>query len=121
MFKRLSSVVVVMAVALVCGCSTMKPVEMPPEQVQQRISEGEIVEVGDTIKIATADDAVYKFKVTELTDLMIGGDGVDIPIDQVVAIETKEFSLGKTAAFAGGATVVWAIIVAAALGGTIVL
>jgi hypothetical protein len=49
------------------------------------------------------------------------GDDIEIPIEEVVAIETKEFSAGKTAALAGGTVLLWAIIVAIALGGTLAL
>jgi hypothetical protein len=49
------------------------------------------------------------------------GDDIEIPIEEVVAIETKEFSAGKTAALAGGTVLLWAIIVAVALGGTLAL
>jgi hypothetical protein len=79
---------------------------MTPEQVQKKISEGEVIGVGDTVKIATSNGEVYNFKVTAVTNQQILGD---------------EFSAGKTAALAGGTVLLWAIIVAVALGGTLAL
>ncbi len=111
----------VLIILMVSGCSTMKPIEMSPEQVQQKIAAGEVLDVGDKVKIATTDDQIYKFKVTEVTDKQVRGDDIEVPIDEIVGVETKEFSLGKTAALTGGTVVVWAFIVAAALGGTVAL
>ena len=119
MFGKFISVSLV--ILLMSGCSTVKPVEMTPEQVQQKISAGELIAVGDKVKVATTDDEVYDFKVTAVTNQQILGDEIKIPIDKVVAIETKRFSAGKTAALAGGTVVLWAIIVAVALGGTLAL
>ena len=108
-------------ILLIGGCSTVKPLEMPPEQVQKKISAGEIFGVGDKVKVATSDGEVYDFKVTAVTNQHILGDEVKIPIDEIVAIETREFSAGKTAALAGGTVALWAIIVAVALGGSLAL
>jgi hypothetical protein len=119
MFSKIVSVVLIILVT--SGCSTVSPVEMTPEQVQQKISAGELIAVGDTIKVATSEGEVYDFKVTAVTNQQILGDEVEIPIEDIVAIETKEFSVGKTAALAGGTVVLWAIIVAVALGGSLAL
>ena len=112
---------VFLVILMMSGCSTVKPVEMTPEQVQQKISAGELIAIGDKIKVATTDGEVYDFKVTAVTNQQILGDEIKIPIDEVVAIETREFSAGKTAALAGGTVVLWAIIVAVALGGALAL
>ncbi len=108
-------------ILMVSGCTSMKPVEMSPDQVQQKIAAGEVLGVGDKVKIATSDDQIHKFKVTEVTDQKVRGDGIEVPIDEIVAVETKKFSLGKTAALTSGTVVLWAFIVAAALGGTVAL
>ena len=114
-------ITVILATVLASGCSSMKPIEMSPDEVQQKISAGEVLGVGDTVKIATRSDEVYEFKVTAISDDEIVGDDIAIPIEEVIAIETKEFSVGKTAALTGGTVVLWAIIVAVALGGTLTL
>ena len=114
-------VTVFLFILLASGCSTVTPVEMTPEQVQQKISEGEVIGVGDTVKVVTSNGDVYNFKVTAVTNQQILGNDIEIPIEEVVAIETKEFSAGKTATLAGGTVVLWAIIVAVVLGGTLAL
>lgn len=114
-----------LALLLIClltaGCSTLKPVEMPPDEVQRQISAGDLIAFGDTVKVATSDGDVTRFRVTGITDALILGDGVEVPIDEVVAVETKAFSVGKTAALAGGTVVLWAVIAAIVLGGTLTL
>ena len=119
MFSKFISAFLVML--LVSGCSTVKPVEMTPDQVQQKVSAGELIAVGDKVRVATSTGEVYDFKVTAVTNQQILGDGIQIPIEDVVAIETREFSVGKTAALAGGTVLLWAVIVAVALGGTLAL
>lgn len=109
-----------LVIVLMSACSTMKPIEMTPEQLQQKISAGEVVSVGDAVKVATSNNEVYEFKVTAITDQQILGENIEIPINEVVGIETKEFSAGKTvAAVAGGTALLWAILVAITLGGAL--
>ena len=114
-------VLVSLVIVLVSGCSTTKHVDLMPEQLQHKISAGEVISIGDRVKIANRNNEVHEFKVTAITDQKILGEDIEIPINEVVGIETKGFSAGKTAAFAGGTVLLWAIIVAIALGGTIAI
>jgi hypothetical protein len=109
---KLISMIITILVA--SGCTTLKPVEMSPEQLHARISAGEIIEVGDTVKIVTADGTIRKFKVSTITADRITGKDIELPIADIIAIETREFSGGKTTALAaGGAALVYVIVVAA--------
>lgn len=112
---------VFLVILLMSGCSSVSPVEMTPEQIQEKISEGNIIRVGDTVSLSTKDGDTHTFEVTAVTQEQIAGEGVAIAIDDIIAVETREFSAGKTAALAGGAVLMWAIIVAVALGGTLAL
>lgn len=95
------------------GCTTLKPVEMPAEQLQGRISAGEILKVGDSVKIVTTDGSVHKLKLTAVTADYIEGKGIRIPVDDVVAVEAREFSGGKTTALAAGGFAIAYVIAAA--------
>ena len=110
---------IIVVAASTFGCSTISPVEMTPEQVQEKISEGEVIRVGDTVRIATTDGEIHKFKVTAVTAQQIVGDDINIAIDDIVAVETREFSAGKTIGLAYGTALMLAVIMAVALGGTI--
>ena len=87
---------------MVSGCTTLEPVEMPPAQLHEQISRGGIIEVGDTVKIVTVDGAIRSFKVSAITTDHVVGNGIEVAIADVVAIETREFSGGKTTALTVG-------------------
>ncbi len=89
---------------------------MPPEELHERISEGDIIQPGDFVKIVTSDGQRHNFEVANRTADRITGKSVEIPITDIVAIETREFSGGKTALLAaGGALYVYSIIFLAGL------
>ncbi len=114
-------VVTILFGCLLSGCSTTKPVDMPADELQQRLSAGEILSSGDKVKIQTADGQSHSFKVSAVTEQAVLGKGVEIAIDDIVGVATREFSGGKTAALAGGSVAAWVVIVALALGGTLAL
>ena len=109
--KQLAVIVVV----LICGaCTTLEPAQLSSEQLHERMSAGEVVHVGDRVKIATADGKRHEFRVTAVTADTVSGEQIDIPIADVVAVETRKFSGGKTAALAGGSVAfIWLAIAVA--------
>jgi len=113
---------IIAAILIASGCTTMKPVEMSADQLQEKISAGEIVNVGDSVQVATTDGKTHKFKVSAVTAEQISGKDIDIPVKEIVAIQTREFSGGKTTALAAGGVglmyvIGTAIVLGAALGG----
>lgn len=110
--KLISAIIVIL---LASGCSTLTPVEMSPEQLHERISLGEIIQVGDSVRIVTTDGENHKFKVSAVTAEHIAGKDIEISIADILAVETREFSGGKTAALAvGSAALLYAIAAAVA-------
>jgi hypothetical protein len=89
-------------VLLCCACTTLRPTEASPEELQHRITHENLIEPGDRLRLATADGAVHKFRVTKIENGMVIGPNDSVPIQDIVAVETREFSIGKTAALAGG-------------------
>ena len=94
------------------ACTTLEPVEMPAADVQRMILSGEVPLVGESIKVVTSDGKSHQYRVIEVDDeeRVIRGKSVTVPIDEVVAIETREFSIGKTALLAGSSYVILALI-----------
>jgi uncharacterized lipoprotein YajG len=86
------------AILLITGCTSMKPVEMSPDQLQDGISSGEVVHEGDTVRITTADGKKHKFEVTAISDERIAGNDIEILVVDIVAIELKEHSDVKSGA-----------------------
>ena len=104
------------AVPIVCilmlvlaGCTSLKPVELSPQELHAEIKQNQVVHVGDQIKVATSDGKTYKFKVTAITAKHISGENEQVEIEQIVALETREFSGGKTILLAGGAYLVYIV------------
>ena len=94
------------------GCSNLKTIETPPEALRERIRQGNLIKVGDSVRIVTEDEKEHRFVVTGITANEIqgkifkessGGDEmrdeevVTVPIDSVIAVQTQEVSYGKTA------------------------
>lgn len=103
----------IIVIFAVCGCSTLKPIDMSPEQLHDQISRGEIVKAGDSVRIVTIDGETHKFRVTAITSDQISGKDTTIPIANIVALETRVFSGGKTAALTAGSVVLLYVIAAA--------
>ena len=122
---RTTTVALTLAMTLLAGCTSLQTAEMPSGELHTQIRAGELISIGDRILVVTADGSEHQFKVTELDDTSIHGKDEIIRIDDIVALQTRELSAGKTALLAGGASigVVAALIVAAlfAAGGALVL
>ena len=100
------------------GCTTVRPVEMTPEVLQQKIESTKLIEVGDSVEIVTADGQKYEFDVTKVDKEQVIGKDVAIPIKDIVALHTREFSGGKTALLVGTTAVtVWMILTALSVTG----
>ena len=93
---------IILMLLIFSGCTSLKPIDLPPEQLQERITAEEIIKVGQSVKIGTSDGKTHEFEVTEIRDGHILGEGVDIPVNDIVALETREFSDGKTFGLVAG-------------------
>ena len=98
------------------GCTSLQPIEAQPDELQDRIRHEQIVEVGDRVRIFTEDGKEHQFNVTSIDANHINGDSVTIPVDSIIALETREISIGKTTLLAGGtigiAIILFLVIVA---------
>lgn len=112
---------VVVVALLSGGCTTLKPSQLPPEQLRAEIRNGSILQVGDEASIVTDDGAEHILTVTALeTDAIVGnlegGAQVTIPIDDVLAVRTQETDGVRTAlAAVGGYVIVWGAVATYAL------
>ena len=114
--RRQVAALTLVVLLLIQGCSTVRPVEMTPEVLQQKIESTKLIEVGDSVEIVTADGQKYKFDVTKVDKEQVIGKDVAIPIKDIVALHTREFSGGKTALLVGTTAVtVWMILSALSL------
>lgn len=102
--------------ACLAACTTMQPVELPASELQDMILSGDLTLAGQSARVVTADGQSRRFRITEIDveKKLLRSDRTDVPIGDIVAIETAEFSLGKTALLAGGSYAVLALIAIAA-------
>ena len=108
----MKQVILAIVVLLSCACTTLQPTAASPEELQHMITQENLLEPGDRVRLVTADGAVNKFRVREidLENGMVVGPKESVPIQDIVAVETREVSIGKTAALAGGVAAIWAIL-----------
>ncbi len=103
----------VAAIALLLGgCTSLKPVESPPEELREQVRNGQIVRPGERVSLTTDDGATHVFDVLEVTDSAVRGDAVSIPVDSIVSVRTQRADPARTALAAGGALAIVYILVA---------
>ena len=74
-----------LALALVGGCTSLQPA-----------TDVSTVGPGDEVRITTANQE-FEFKVVEVTEHVIEGDGVVVAIEDVETLEKRQFSVIKSA------------------------
>ena len=92
------------ALCLIGACTSYQQAESRSGDIEQAILSGQLPLVGEQVRLATADGTVRQFRVTAVDSprRLILGQDESVPIADIVAIETREMSMGKTAALAGG-------------------
>jgi hypothetical protein len=98
----LKTAVLLLSLLLGAGCTTLKPVDASPDELRQAISTGELLRRGDGVRIATADGSAETFRVTRV-DIEAGvvrGRDVEIPIEDIVAVDRRVIGPAKTAGVA---------------------
>jgi hypothetical protein len=96
----LISFVTLVAVA----CTSLRPVEMPPAELQRLIREKDLIKPGDRVRLVTADGAAHELRVKQVDldrDAVTGNDEV-VPLADIITVQTRKIAVGKTAALAAG-------------------
>lgn len=108
-----------LAVLVVSSCTSLKPVELAPSELQAQILAGQVIEPGDSVHLVTADGIHHNFRVNEVSSSHVVGQSESVAIDQIVALESRRFSGGKTALLAGGTLVLYQLLAALAVAFTL--
>ena len=82
---------------LTCSCSTVQPVEAPPE-----MPISEVVDVGDELIITTTDDEEFILLVKEITKTELIGEKRTVPLSSIKTIKRDDIDVWRTAGLAGG-------------------
>ena len=100
--------------ALMTGCTTLQPMADNAESLRTELRSGQAVKPGDKVRVVTRDGLSRLLIVTALDNNTLKGhpEGVEtpsavvsLPIDDIVFMEGKIISIGKTAAYTSGFTV----------------
>ncbi len=105
------------------ACTTLEPVDVPADELRQQLRAGSLVNSGDRVRLVTADETVHKFKITEINleqDKVLGRNA-EVPIEEIVALETRELSVGRTSLLTGGVGIGVAALIAIAIAPAIIL
>jgi hypothetical protein len=99
-----ATLVAPLAAIVLAACSTVTPVEAPPEELHRLITAEGLLQPGDRVRLVTADGAEHKFRVTtvDVGEGFIRGMYEAVPIADVVAVQTHKVAVGRTTALAAG-------------------
>jgi len=112
-FKSLQ---VLVYIYLLAGCTSLKSVELSPVEVQAKIAAGELIHAGDKVKLSFADGQKQEITVTAVTETHVYGEKFSVAIDQIIALEKREYSGTKTVLLGVGVFLVYEVMQAVALG-----
>lgn len=110
---------VVILTFMLPACSSVRQVELSPDELQAQIRSGGIITTGESVRIILSSGERHNFVVSEITSELIFGEQTSIPIAEIVAVETRQFSMGRTAALAGSTLVAYQIMAAIAIAATV--
>ena len=106
---KTTAAIAVFAILLV-GCTSLQPVDMPPEALREQVRASQIARPGERVSVTTEDGVTHEFKIVEVTDRAIRGDAVDVPINAIVSVRTRKTNPAKTAlAVAGAVGIVYVV------------
>ena len=110
---NLAAYLLLMLASLLAGCTTLQPMADNAESLRNDLRGGEGVKPGDKVRVVTRDGLSRLLIVTALDQNSLTGhpEGagmeaavIALPIDDIVFMEGERVSVGKTAAYTGGAT-----------------
>jgi hypothetical protein len=78
-------------ITAVTGCSTLRPIDGSPKELQRLINSGDLLKPGDRVRIVTADKKTHRFAITKVEAGLIIGSNESVPVDQVMCVEKRQF------------------------------
>lgn len=86
-------IIYLVLIAFTAGCTTMRP--LPTTSGQSLSSQ---IEVGDKITIIRNDLTEVTFKVADVSEEGLSGDGVFVAFSDIQQVQVRQFSTGRTVA-----------------------
>ena len=113
--KKLAVATMIWLMMVQTGCTSQRVVELPPEELQRQIMAGEWIEAGDKIEVTTLDGKRHQLTVIGVENGVLVTEEEHIPVDSILTLESRHFSVGKTLALVGGGLGAGVIIAGIAL------
>ena len=91
-------------VSLASACTTMQPLD-----VSSTANLANRLDVGDKVEVTRNDGAVMTFKISEMSDTGISGEGQSVAYADIREVKTSKIKVGPTVGIAVGIAAVAAI------------
>lgn len=88
--------------AFVGGCTTLKAVDMPPDELRNALRNGEVAQPGETVVLVTVagERAVEFVEVDAVADVVRGradnGSAVAVAVEDIVALRSVDADSGRS-------------------------
>lgn len=102
MRKPAGSLALVALLALAGGCTAAKRIDMEPAVLREELRAGGVVRAGDRVTVVSDVQGDLAFVVTEVDSEVLRGESIEVPIDEIVVLEKREFALLRTAGAVAG-------------------
>ncbi|MDE0039680.1 MAG: hypothetical protein OXU77_19300 [Gammaproteobacteria bacterium] len=94
--------VMLFALLSMAGCISIEKFEEPPPILREAIRNGDLVTPGQHVSVVTTSRGELEFRVTHVDRKVIRGEEVEVPIKEVVALQTRRIDFLASASLAAG-------------------
>ena len=86
------------------GCTAVQRIDMDPAGLRDELRAGGVVRPGDRVTVISEVQGDLTFVVTDVDAEAIRGESIEVPIDEIVALEKRKFAPLRTGAAVWGGT-----------------
>ncbi len=90
------------ALLSMAGCISIERFEEPPPILREAIRNGDLVTPGQHVSVVTTSRGELEFRVIHVDRKVIRGEEVEVPIEEVVALQTRRIDFLASASLAAG-------------------
>ncbi len=92
------------------GCTSLRQVQLDKNRLHEEILSGNVVAIGDRIRITTSSGKQLTFRVTDIRDETLIGKKVTVAVRDIEKLESRNFSYAKTGALTSGVGLIVGVI-----------
>lgn len=103
-------VLILLGLLSLAGCVGIQKFEEPPPLLRDAIRNGELVAPGQHVSVVTKSRGELKFRVTQVDRNVIRGREVEVPIEDIVALQIRRADILASSGAAVGWYVLWGAV-----------